>query len=99
MSNTDAIKQPSFLNYFASALGILVSLLIFVIILAMGNASDDADPAGAATVKERKKTLSALQAEAQNQADNYAVLDPTQKRVRLPIERAVEVTVKKLNKK
>lgn len=93
------MKQPSFASYFTSAIGILLSLLLFAIIVSMGNKSDEADPVNAAVAKERTKTLNALKAEAQQNADNYSVIDPTKGVVRIPIEEAMKLTVEKLGSK
>jgi hypothetical protein len=77
----------------ASLVGILGAFLIVAILIYAMKSYVQPQPVNQARIDERKKALAELRAENERALGTYEVLDKTKGFVRLPIDRAMELTV------
>ncbi len=94
MSDSNSGKS----SLFITAAATLGGFAIFVIIVAVAYLPQQAEPLpdGAKTPEERAAILSEVRANAAA-ANSYGWVDKTTGVARLPIDRAVELTIKELN--
>ena len=76
--------------YVVAILGTFLIMAVLVKIMQTKTATDDLT---AARAEERRKNLTALQAEVAQAESNYAWQDATKGLVRLPVERAMEISL------
>jgi len=101
MSDSDLHGPPetSHSNLTLSIIGALGTLLLFafIIFLAYYIPAQNRESVSAETVAERKTTLAEVEAKQTDQATSYGVVNPEEGTVRIPIERAMELIVPRLN--
>ncbi|GHC06185.1 hypothetical protein [Cerasicoccus arenae] len=91
--------ETSHSNLMLSILGALGTLLLFalIIVIAYYIPAKEREPVNAEIVSERQATLAELKAKETELATSYGVVDQTKGVVRIPIERAMELVVPRLN--
>lgn len=80
-------------KYVIYAVAILGSFLIMAALVKIMQGKTSSAAIGADRAEERRKNLVALQADAKQVSENYAWQDQGKGLVRLPIERAMEITL------
>lgn len=78
-------------------LGILGAIFLFAIILLIVYLPTLPMPVDQVLIEERRATLAEVEAEQHRRAHTYGWTDETNGIVRIPIERAVELTVRELS--
>lgn len=98
MSDASAPSNTSFLVTLAAAIG---GFAIFVLILVVAYlpAKPEPLPEGALTPEQRKTALADLRAKEKQALTTYGWVDQANGVVRLPVDRAVELTINELNAK
>lgn len=91
--------ETSHSNMILSIIGALGTLLLFALIvyIAYYVPAQRMDSASANIASERKSTLAEVQSQAKDTATTYGVVDAEKEVVRIPIERAMELVVPRLN--
>jgi hypothetical protein len=94
---SDAAPKSNFLITAAAVIG---GFLIFVLILVIAYLPNQAAPIpqGTKTDKERAEILAALRAKEHDTSTTYGWVDQTKGIVRVPIERAMQLTIEDLNR-
>lgn len=97
MSDASSESQGSFTATLLAAVG---GFSIFVIILVVAYLPNKVEPAGdgVKTPAERKAALAELRGKEQTAATTYGWVDKDKGVVRLPLERAVELTIQEAKK-
>ncbi len=97
MSDAASESQGSFTATLLAAVG---GFSIFVIILVVAYLPNKVEPAGdgVKTPAERKAALAELRGKEQTAATTYGWVDKDKGVVRLPLERAVELTIQEAKK-
>lgn len=107
---SDVAKKPGLGNFWISAFAIIGCFLIFAAILYIARLPSAADVAavpenltaeerqerGILTPEERRSRLDELRAKERSAAISYSWIDQNAGVVRLPIDRAIELTVRDL---
>lgn len=98
MSNhsEEVASQPTLSNYTLSLIGALLSLLLFVFIVFIAYLPNRAAPVNQELIEARATRLAEIKAAQQELADNYQWVNKPEGIVRIPIERAMELTVQRL---
>jgi len=88
-------------GFFVSAVAVIGGFLIFVLILVIAYLPNKPAPLpeGTKTPEERAAILSELRAKETAAAKSYGWVDQTKGVVRIPIERAMQLTVEELKTK
>lgn len=88
-------------SFSATLLAAIGGLSIFLVILFVAYLPNKADPAGdgVKTPAERKALLAELRGKEQTAATTYGWVDKDKGVVRLPLERAIELTIQEQKKK
>ena len=88
-------------GFFVSAIAVIGGFLIFVLILVIAYLPNKPAPLpeGTKTPEERAAILSELRAKETAAAKSYGWVDQTKGVVRIPIERAMQLTVEELKTK
>lgn len=86
-------------NYTLSFLAALGGILLFVIIVLIAYAPNRAPSIKSQNAQVRAERLRELQAKDTEELTTYSVLDKEAGKVRLPIERAMEITAREIGKK
>lgn len=101
MSDHDLHGAPetSHSNMILSIIGALGTLLLFALLIYIAYyvPAQRMDAATGNIAAQRKETLAQTQAQAANTASTYKVVDAEKGVVRIPIERAMELVVPRLN--
>lgn len=99
MSNLQNHSESKF-SFAATALAAIGGFAIFLVILAVAYLPNRAAPIGdgVKTPKERKELLVELRGKEHTAATSYAWIDKEKGTVRLPIERAIELTIQDYKK-
>ncbi len=79
-----------------SAIGYIGVMLIFILIVYLSYVSNQPPPIDEQIIDERLQTLAEVRANQKEAAVNYGWVDRSKGIVRIPIERAMELTVRKL---
>jgi hypothetical protein len=88
------IRAPSHLRIIAAAVGALGVLFILAILIWIMYEYTQPPPIEGARWAERRQNLADLNAQARAQLDNYAWRDQARAVVRLPVDRALELTAR-----
>ncbi len=88
--------ETSHSNYVLSVLGGLGSMLIVLFILFVAYLPNRPAPLDQAVVEARKERLTELRAKEREKTDSYAWINREQGKVRIPVDRAVRLTVERL---
>lgn len=86
------MTAPSHLRIIAAAVGALGVLFILAILIWIMDHYTQPPPIEGARWAERRQNLADLNAQARAQLDNYAWRDQAREVVRLPVDRALELT-------
>lgn len=78
-------------------LGILGAIFLFAIILLIAYLPTRPMPVDQVQIEERRATLAEVEADQHRRAHTYGWIDEPNGIVRIPIERAVELTVRELS--
>ncbi len=97
ISNNSA--EPSENRALLSALAWVGVILLFVLIVWLAYLPTRPQPIDQALIDQRKKTLADVKAKQAKLVSSYEVVDAQNKIVRIPVERAMELTVQRLNSK
>lgn len=89
-----AEDKPSKTNFWLSFLGAVGAILIFLLILLVAYLPDLPDPVDAEVKAERARKADEAIAESEQKLRGYAVVNAESGTVRIPIERAMERTVR-----
>ena len=89
-------SDPGGFKVMVSAIGYIGVMLIFMPIVYFSYISNRPSPIDERIIDERLQTLAEVRANQHNAAANYGWVDRSQGIVRIPIERAMELTVRKL---
>jgi hypothetical protein len=92
--STEKTSKTSLAAYVIAAVG---ALLIMAALVSLMKKYTTPAPLGAARAEERKKALTDLRGEEKTALTSYAWQDKGREIVRLPIDRAVELTLQKAN--
>lgn len=98
MSQTDPHQDTSRTNFLLTFAGALGSILLFVIILLITYVPERPSSVNAAQAQARTERLQELQAKHRQELTTYEVIDRTEGVVRIPIDRAMELTVRDLER-
>ena len=98
MSDASPSSNGSFTATVVAAIG---GLAIFLLILLVAYMPNKAEPAGdgVKTPAERKAALAELRGKEQTAASTYGWVDQSAGVVRLPLDRAIELTIQQYGKK
>ncbi len=88
--------QPTLSNYTLSLIGAVLSLLLFVFIVFIAYLPNRPAPVDQELVQTRATRLAELNAAQAELADSYKWVNKPEGVVRIPIERAMELTVQRL---
>lgn len=91
--------EPSENRALLSALAWVGVILLFVLIVWLAYLPTRPQPIDQALIDQRKKTLADVKAKQAKLVSSYEVVDAQNKIVRIPVERAMELTVQRLNSK
>lgn len=91
--------EPSENRALLTAIGWIGVILIFVLILWLAYLPTRPNSVDQALIDQRIKTLADVQAKQTKLVNSYEVIDAENNVVRIPIERAMELTVQRLNSK
>lgn len=96
MSDASASPAPTTGSFAATLLAALGGFVIFILILVVAYLPNRAAPAGdgVKTPAERKSALIELQGKERTAATSYGWIDKDKGVVRLPIDRAIELTLR-----
>ena len=89
MSDTSPTTAPKA----ASWLGVLGAFLVVAFLVMMMRQYLPQVPVNTARIEERKKALAEIRAEGEKALNNEEVLDKGKRLIRLPIDRAMELTL------
>lgn len=98
MSQAETHQDTSRTNFLLTFAGALGSILLFVIILLITYVPERSAPVNAAEVQARTERLQELQAKHRQELTSYAVINAGEGVVRIPISRAMELTVRDLER-
>jgi hypothetical protein len=98
---SDASSSANNGSFTATVVAAIGGLAIFLLILLVAYMPNKAAPAGdgVKTPAERKAALSELRGKEQTAATTYGWVDQSAGVVRLPIDRAIELTIQQYGKK
>lgn len=99
MSNSDTQSSNTLKSKTSTTLsivGIVGSFLLFVLILGLAYAPEKTNAVDMQLRASRKQMLEQNKAEQQQLLEGYAVVDAQNKIVRIPLERAIELTIAEL---
>lgn len=91
--------EPSENRALLSALAWVGVILLFVLIVWLAYLPTRPQPIDQALIDQRKKTLADVKAKQAKLVSSYEIVDAQNKIVRIPVERAMELTVQRLNSK
>lgn len=91
--------EPSDNRTLLSALAWVGVILLFVLIVRIAYLPTRPQPLDQALIEQRIKTLADVKAKQAKLISTYEVVDAQNKVVRIPVERAMELTVQRLNAK
>ncbi len=89
-------REPGDFKVMVSALGYIGVMLIFILIVFLSYISNRPPPINEPTINDRLQTLAEVRDKQQEAAATYGWVDSSRGIVRVPIERAMELTVRKL---
>lgn len=92
-------KEPSLLNRSFTFIGALGAILIFAVIIYIAYLPNRAPRVDVASVAERQAKADEARASGIAKLTGYAVVDKATGTVRIPIEQAKELTLKKYSQK
>lgn len=95
MSNSES-HVPKDHPVLFSAIGYIGTFLLFAVIVAIAYLNNRPEPVDQATVEKRFATLADVTARQKAAISEYSVVDPTKGIVRIPVERAMEITLREL---
>ena len=90
-------REPGDFKVMVSALGYIGVMLIFILIVFFSYISNTPPPINERTINDRLLTLRESRAVQQKDATTYGWVDESQGIVRIPIEKAMELTVRRLS--
>ena len=96
MSNQLEDQEISKKSYILTVVAFLGVMLLFALIIAIAYIPNRPTPANEDIVKERKARLAEVNSKQKALISRYAWVDKNEKIVRLPIERAMQLTVRDL---
>lgn len=98
---SDASSSSSNGSFTATVIAAIGGLAIFLLILLVAYMPNKAEPAGdgVKTPAERKAALAELRGKEQTAASTYGWVDQPAGVVRLPLDRAIELTIQQYGKK
>lgn len=91
--------EPSDNRALLSALAWIGVILLFVLIVWIAYLPTRPQPLDQALIEQRKKTLADVRAKQFKLVNSYEIIDAQNKIVRIPVERAMELTIQRLNTK
>ena len=94
-----SLKEPGNSVILLSGIGFVIMLFVFLFIVYYSYWPNRPLPVDLARVEERTDNLKALQQKQEGIATTYGWVDQSSEVVRIPIDRAMELTVRSLNKK
>ena len=87
------MSESSFGQKILSLVGVLGAFLVVLLLLVVMKNSAPAPALNEARAKERKAALAEIREANTKALNNYEVIDPSKKTVRLTVERAMELTI------
>lgn len=92
------LPETSHSNYLLSIIGAIGSLLLFALIIFIAYLPNRPGPVNARQVEQRLTNLAEVEAKQTDLASNYTWVNEKEGRVRIPVERAMQLAAARLAK-